>query len=302
MNSEYVRSLETLPRRARFLCSLISKRAGNPGRECRFCASSNTVVIGRKYSVMQVRRCKDCGLMFRWPCESEQTNNRFYQSRYSEEEVTDLPPAGEIPGLLARNFSGTLQDRSSKIALLKDLMPPPARVLDFGCSWGYGLHQLTRAGYDAIGFEISQPRAAFGRSMIGARIISKYDELDALPASSFDAIYSYHVLEHLPALTGVFERFARLLRTGGAMLLFTPNCGDGTGKLRDGWKVLVGEVHTMAFDTLFFRRALPDYGFETLAFTAPVSIHEIRNGVSNHHDDGYELLIYGKRTWRGKTS
>jgi hypothetical protein len=52
----------------------------------------------------------------------------------------------------------------------------------------------------------------------------------------------------------------------------------------------------MAFDTLFFRRALPVYGFETVAFTAPVSIHEIRNGVSNHHDDGYELLVYGKRT------
>ena len=181
------------------------------------------------------------------------------------------------------------------MALLKRLKPPPARVLDFGCSWGYGLHQLTQAGYNAIGFEISEPRAAYGRRMIGAKILSKYSELDAQPAASFDVIYSYHVLEHLPILTGIFDRFARLLRTDGVLLMFTPNCGDGTGNLRDGWKPHVGGVHTMALDTLFFRKVMPAHGFEAVTLTTPFTVEEVRKGASRHRDDGFELLVYGKR-------
>jgi 2-polyprenyl-3-methyl-5-hydroxy-6-metoxy-1,4-benzoquinol methylase len=289
-----------LARRSRFFGSLLYRRVANADGLCAYCSGGNTTIVGRKFGIMQIRRCLDCGLMFRWPKDSEITNFKFYQSRYVEPRATDLPPESDLPDILSRNFAGTRQDRGDAIALLKAINPPPAKLLDFGCSWGYALHQMERAGYTATGFEISKPRAAFGRRALGVSIIDNYGDLDRLPAHSFDAIYSRHVLEHLPALTGVLERLARLLRPGGALLLFTPNCGDGTGNLREGWKPIVGEKHPMAFDTVFFRNVLPRHGFHTVTLTSPYKTEELLAGTSSHADNGHELLVYGRVSPNGR--
>jgi 2-polyprenyl-3-methyl-5-hydroxy-6-metoxy-1,4-benzoquinol methylase len=284
-----------LARRIRFLSSLIYRSVAYPDRTCPYCKNQDTVLVGRKFVVMQVRRCSGCGLMFRWPKDSESTNRRFYQSRYREAQVTDVPVPAEMPGLLARNFSGTPYDRGSVIAMFKSVKPPPARVLDFGCSWGYAAHQLKQAGYAVTGFEISRSRAAFGRAKLGIEIIDSYQALNSLPRHSFDVIYSYHVLEHLPVLTGKFEQLARLLTADGSLVIFTPNCGDGLGNLRPGWKPLVGEKHPMAFDTVFFRQVLPRHGFRVAVVTTPYSEQELLAGVSSHRDDGFEILLSAKR-------
>ncbi|MDM8548990.1 class I SAM-dependent methyltransferase [Desulfobacterales bacterium HSG2] len=92
-------------------------------------------------------------------------------------------------------FRKTEKDFSVKIATLKELMPS-GTVLDFGCSWGYATLQLREAGYDAIGFEISKQRAEFGRIHLGVTIIDEYSNLNKFPLSSFDIIFSSHVLEH----------------------------------------------------------------------------------------------------------
>ena len=74
------------------------------------------------------------------------------------------------------NFSGTPRDINTWIGVLQFLRPG-GRVLDFGCSWGYGTYQLRQAGFDAVGFEVSRPRAKFGREKLGLNIIDSFDEL-----------------------------------------------------------------------------------------------------------------------------
>ena len=230
--------------------------------------------------------------MFRWPKDSDHINYAFYQGRYIEPPATDMPQESKLDSMMASNFSGTMHDRSAKLAVLKAVKAPPARVLDFGCSWGYAPYQLSQAGYSVTGFEISRPRADFGRKGLGVKIVDTYRELDSLPPHSFDAIYSHHVLEHLPALTGVFERFGRLLAPGGVLVVFTPNCGDGMGNLREGWKPIVGEKHPMAFDTVFFRNVLPRHGFTVKALlTAPFAEADLLSGPSARPEDGYELVV-----------
>ncbi len=280
-----------LARRARFLGALGYRHLVSPDRRCAYCSSRRTMVVGQKWAIMQVRRCADCGLMFRCPKDSERISHSFYQHRYVEPRATDLPGEKDLPRMLADNFSGTKHDRSDQIALLKAVEAPPARVLDFGCSWGYAPYQMKQAGYSVTGFEISQPRAAFGRKFLGIEIIDSYQKLDSLPSHCFQAIYSHHVLEHLPGLAGVFERFARLLIRGGTLLLFAPNCGDGLGNLRAGWRPLVGEKHSMALDTVFFRNVLPRSGFEVVALTSPFRQEELWSGSSTHPDEGFELLV-----------
>lgn len=104
-----------------------------------------------------------------------------------------MPDRKSLEKFKTSTFRGTEKDISDKIAVLKALMPR-GRVLDYGCSWGYGTFQLIAADYDAIGFEISQPRAAFGRARLGVKIISGKSALDGL-AQSFDAVFASPVLE-----------------------------------------------------------------------------------------------------------
>jgi 2-polyprenyl-3-methyl-5-hydroxy-6-metoxy-1,4-benzoquinol methylase len=253
---------EILVRRVRYLATVIARRATCPNKACPYCGHRVTRIVGRKFGILQVRRCSECGLMFRWPKDSERFNRRYYQQRYSEPTASVLPTDAQLTVERARGFAGSVWDQRAKIARLQQAKPAPARMLEFGCSWGYGCFQLQSVGYDTTGFEISRPRAEFASKRLGVKIISDYAELDSIQAHSFDAIYTSHVLEHLPNLVGVFERFARLLRPDGVLMIFVPNCGDGSGRLRDGWKPIVNEMHSMAFDSVFFRNVLSRYGFE----------------------------------------
>jgi 2-polyprenyl-3-methyl-5-hydroxy-6-metoxy-1,4-benzoquinol methylase len=253
---------EILARRVGFLATVISRRAAFQNKACPYCSNHSTDIVGRKFGVLQVRRCDECGLMFRWPKDSERFNRRFYQRRYSEPTASILPTEDQLVVELARCFEGSVWDQRAKIVRLQQAKPAPARMLEFGCSWGYGCFQLQRFGYEVTGFEISRPRAEFASKRLGVKIINDYAALDSIQEHSLDAIYASHVLEHLPSLTGVFERFARLLRPNGVLVIFVPNCGDGNGRLRNGWKPIVNEMHSMAFDSMFFRNVLPRHGFE----------------------------------------
>jgi len=105
--------------------------------------------------------------MFRWPKDSIEFNKGFYQRRYRQKGLTiDLPGLELLDKLKILHFKGTEKDFSEKILILNKFMQK-GKVLDFGCSWGYVLYQFRRAGYDAIGFEISKPRAEFGREQLG---------------------------------------------------------------------------------------------------------------------------------------
>jgi hypothetical protein len=98
----------------------------------------------------------------------------------------------------------------------------------------------------------------------------------------FAAIVASHVLEHLPDLSDVFERFSALLGYGGSLLLFVPNCGGRNAReLGVNWGPMCCEKHPLALDSAFFERVLPQHGFSVrtmgpkggLALTSTCSHH-----------------------------
>ena len=194
-------------------------------QRCPFCNSAETKALERKQALLVLRKCSRCHLMYRWPKDTASRNWQFYQRAYKQSGITtDLPDEEEIMRLRATRFAGTDRDFVLHIAVLKALCPAE-RVLDFGCSWGYGTFQLKQAGYDVLGFEISKPRADFGRHHLGVEIIDDLSALEMLPDAGFDAIYASHVLEHLTSLREPFALFSRLLKPGGVLFIMVPNCG-----------------------------------------------------------------------------
>lgn len=203
--------------------------------------------------------------------------------------------------MVAGNFSATALDMGTEIAMLK-AMRPRSRLLDYGCSWGYGVHQFAREGFEAVGFEISQRRAAYGRERLGLDIISDIDQLKALPHGSFDIIFSHHVLEHLQDIRAALEVMAYLLADDGFLFHVLPNF---TGKTaRTGmWLNWIGEEHPLAPNIDFFRIALPEFGFERVFFASSPFDEGVTTALRNlqwksTQTDGDELLCIASRRSR----
>ena len=231
-------------------------------KNCPFCHSTKTNLIARKNLVLHLRKCQDCGLMFRWPKETPGFSEKFYQNSYQEVSfTTELPDPATLNSFIANNFAGSPKDFADQIGVLKTFLPQ-GRVLDFGCSWGYGVYQLKQAGYDAFGFEISRPRAELGRQQLGVEILDKLDDLQHVPSQSVDGIFASHVLEHLLSLKEIFEFFARVLKPGGVVFIMVPNSGGKKAReLGVRWPTMINEKHTLALEGGFFEKNMTPFGF-----------------------------------------
>ena len=100
------------------------------------------------------------------------------------------------------------------------------RVLDLGC--GPGLHSLilSKRCREVVGVDIcedsiaeAQRRAALSFPHLPARFMhGRIQELDLEPMS-FDKVFSFCVIEHIPEYREVLARVHELLRPGGELLL-----------------------------------------------------------------------------------
>ena len=237
--------------------------AGQP-RACPYCGESSCLkLIGRKKLLLEVLRCSSCALIFRYPAETANGNFSYYQNEYKVAAVTNLPSEHDLERLIRTDFAGSPLDYTSKIQALQALKPS-GRVLDFGCSWGYVVHQLSRHGYQSAGFEISRERGAFGREKLGLQIFDSVRDLNRLGESAFDIIFTNHVLEHLPAPKETLELFSRLLADDGLLFLIGPNFTGANARSGLFWD-WIGTDHPLAPTDEFLKTVLPRNGFQDVA-------------------------------------
>src|SRR5260370_15583947 len=151
----------------RFAGRLIGHRFLRQPRICPYCGEASTLVlVRRKKILMDILRCDTCRLIFRWPVDTPQENEVYYQHLYAQDAPqVMLPGAEELQTLRRNNFLGSHLDLNHKIRVLKALRPG-GKVLDYGCSWAYAAYQLRQHGFDGVGCEIAKPRAEYGRKQL----------------------------------------------------------------------------------------------------------------------------------------
>ena len=280
--------------RLSFLFYVLGRYAARQSTTCPHCASPDTVRIGRKKLLLELRRCRTCGLMFRYPKDDAAKNRAYYQDDYRDPNVTSLPDEAALKASMAQGFGGGNLDFTRHIAHIRTA-GGAGKLLDLGCSWGYGVWQFRRAGFDALGFEISKPRARFGRERLGVEIIDSLDRLAALPDAAFDVVHASHVLEHLPDIAMTLRFVRRVLRPGGLFAIYVPNCGGTTAqRLGLAWGGSISEEHVLALDARFFATNLPTYGFTTIAFGSAPYDHQVASLAAAEAANslaGQELLV-----------
>jgi len=235
------------------------------GMVCPSCGTQAGHVVDRKYLITALRRCDACGLLYRTPTTSVAENRVFYQAAYAQGLTTYLPSDQELELLLKNRFQGK-NDYQGYIDVLDAIgCKNGDRLLEFGCSWGYGSWQLRQRGFEVESFEISQPRAKYAREKLGIHI----RELTDIGTGSYDIFFSAHVLEHVPSVNATVELALRALKPGGVFVAFTPN-GSAAFRSRNpaSWHQMWGNVHPQLLDEVYYKSQFKayDYVMDSLPF------------------------------------
>jgi len=78
-------------------------------------------------------------------------------------------------------------------------------ILDFGCGNGYFLSIVQNRGMKALGLEINEAAAEYGKEKLGVEIVAEPPPYPSLRGMKFDVITMWGVIEHLPKPSFVLE-------------------------------------------------------------------------------------------------
>jgi ubiquinone/menaquinone biosynthesis C-methylase UbiE len=121
-----------------------------------------------------------------------------------------------------------------KRLLLPQLPPAPAMIADLGCGTGSLTVLLAAAGHTVTGLDIAPQMIRAARAKAAAAGVSaQFAISDAaappLPADRFDAVLARHVLWAMPDTDAVLDRWTRLLKPGGTLVLVEGRWHTGAG-------------------------------------------------------------------------
>ncbi len=159
------------------------------------------------------------------------------------------------------------------VAAAHDRLNSSPHVLDVGCGEGHFAAALLRAGAEVVAVDVAvEPlrRARERHPDLDARLVKPEAPLP-LEDSSFDVVWAGETIEHVADTAGWLSELRRVLRSGGLLLLSTPN----HGRLSRLWLALRPGEFEKHFDPRsdhlrFYTRGslaalLADFGFEDVA-------------------------------------
>ena len=151
-----------------------------------------------------------------------------------------------------------------RLAILRPVAPPPARLLDAGAGRGRFVATARVAGYDAFGIEPSA-RGAQAAALLNVPVAQVGIEDAQIDMGSLDAITLWHVLEHIDRPSAALERLRSWLRPDGVLLVGVPNLASVQAGLgRERWYHYDVPRHRVHFTVRGLTTLLAASGFTVL--------------------------------------
>lgn len=245
--------LETFP------CDLCGQR------DEQFLYTKRGVLTGHPFRVV---RCRSCGLIYLNPRLGDAALAQLYDRNYYHGEGFD-PHVDYMADFDKERDAEKVFRPEETVVNIRELVPPPSTLLDFGCGLGDLVRQAAKHGYRAEGYEVSQFAAEFARAK-GLRV---YTNLDELPRCQYDVVTAVEVLEHCASPRSALNVIHQCLKPGGLLYYTTGNFDGfyakwwlGIKDSLDGYILPEGHIHFFTTRVLLaYFRAL---GYsETFAFT-----------------------------------
>jgi len=139
------------------------------------------------------------------------------------------------------------------------------RILDAGCGSGYGVELIQQTFHPSrlVGFDLmpEQVERAKARKVPGAEL--KVGDITKIEAEngSFDAVFVFGILHHVPAWREALKEIARVLAPGGVLL---DEEIHGTAVRAQDTVLRTSHPKEAAFDWPTFRKAMRQAGLSIL--------------------------------------
>jgi 2-polyprenyl-3-methyl-5-hydroxy-6-metoxy-1,4-benzoquinol methylase len=177
----------------------------------------------------------------------EQCSLVFVKKRFSPAELTEHYTAGHDEVYDDDNAACLAYYYNILKDAINQRLPVKGRVLDVGCAGGWFLDCM--AGWDCYGCELSPRDFEIAKKKHGDNILScDFDDYPEGP-ELFDVITMQDVFDHLPDPISALEKSARLLRSGGLLVIKVHNISCLYAKLTGpGFYALIPPSHLFYYN------------------------------------------------------
>ncbi len=235
----------------------------------------------------EIRECNRCKLLWQYWILDAEGMRSLYEGWIPENESLDKKRRGDV-SLFARYAR-----EAEVIAALINRRPHEISVLDFGMGWGYWCRLVASFGYDVIGYELSQQRIEYARSME----VNAIGDLDFLLTSHFDFINCEQVFEHLPQPLETLQKLTNCLKPQGIIRISVPD-GSGMATLlcHPSWRAGKDSLHPMEHINSFTHHCLLNLA-ELVGFER---VYRVPPNVCNNGTSLYFRKCAAKKSLRQK--
>lgn len=180
-------------------------------------------------------QCRRCAAVFQHPMPDADTIASFYPDDYRVYKRAEKlkKPSNLKKAVLRYRYGYQHLQVPTVFRLLAPLASvfvyrenvlykPGGRALDVGCANGRFMRTLQALGWHCEGVEFNQ---AAVKTCLAQGLTVHHGDLESarFDNESFDLITVRHVIEHLPDPNSLVREASRILRTGGQLLIATPN-------------------------------------------------------------------------------
>jgi SAM-dependent methyltransferase len=226
---------------------------------CDLCAErGNLYGKARSFDLLA---CGQCGLIWTNPLEYAQNGAPSTRDEYWHEDVY----------LSNRDAQKKRFRRQLKTYLKRARVPEASslRILEVGCGLGFFLDTCEELGIKAEGCDIVERAVAYANRERERVRLGTLDDHNA--DESFDAVFAFNLIEHLPHPKEFLAQAHRVLKKGGMLVLETPIQESLFHRMaRLGYALSKGRLNLFGMDPgghvyKFSKRTLSDHtGFRTV--------------------------------------
>jgi 2-polyprenyl-3-methyl-5-hydroxy-6-metoxy-1,4-benzoquinol methylase len=221
-------------------------------------------------------------------------------SRYGFKSSRLPWPGKYIASMLAALYPGLKERIELQIRYLSASSMGSGNLLDVGCGDGEALEILSDLKWKVQGVELDPQGVAASRLRnLDVRQGTLGDA--AFPSGSFDALTSSHVIEHLHDPVAFISESHRVLKTGGTLILVTPNARAWTHtRYGPSWLNLDSPRHLVLFTVESLQYLVKAGGFRNIRVfttTRAIALTEIAS-IKIQTEGHYQWQQWpGLQTW-----
>ena len=257
---------------------------------CALCGSDNYRILFKakdnrfgspgEFTIVE---CRECGLRFTIPRPTQEELVHYYPEHYG-------PYQGRNADKLRHDSWWQSIKRSPIGPPLRKILygrsswmpnlPQGAKVLDFGCATGTFLYSLKDRGWDLYGVDMSEKAVNYAKAVLGLNVVRGTLEEASFPSNHFDAVFAWHVLEHLIDPLGTLKEIHRILKPNGYFIFEVPNAASWEWRVfKKYWYDLDPPRHLFHYTpktaSLFLRKA----GFHIIRIRYPANLFPVIGSI-----------------------